>query len=90
MRVLRSLAALIILLSPTAQAGTANSSEICQRMVLSLVDNFDVNQSNSKEQLIQFAEMCMPESELGKYPSGYQTLPSMRIGRNTITTQTRI
>ena len=90
MRVLRSLAALIILLSPTAQAGTANSPEICQRMVLSLIENFDVNQSQSKEQLIQFAETCMPESELNIHPNGFQTLPLMRNGRNTVTTQARI
>ena len=92
MRVLRSLAALIILLSlsPTAQAGTSNSPEICQRMVLSLIENFDVNQPQSKEQLIQFAETCMPESELSKPPNGFQTLPSMRNGRHTVTTQARI
>ena len=90
MRVLRPLAVLIILLSPTAQAGAANSPERCQRMVLSLMENFDVNQPESKEQLIQFAEMCMPESELSKHPNSFQTLPSMRNGRNTVTTQARI
>jgi hypothetical protein len=90
MRVLRSLAALIILLSSAAQAGTANSPEICQRMVLSLIENFDVNQSGSNEQLIQFAEMCMPESELSKQPNDFQTLPLMRNGRNTVSMQTRI
>ena len=90
MRVLRSLAALIILLSPTAQAGAANSPERCQRMVLSLIENFDVNQSESKEQLIQFAETCMPESELNNHPNSFQTLPSMRNGRHTVTTQARI
>jgi hypothetical protein len=90
MRVLRFLTALIILLSPTAQAGTANSPEICQRMALSLIGSFDVNQSESKEQLIQFAEMCMPESELNKHPNGFQTLPLMRNGRNTATTQIRV
>ena len=90
MRVLRTLAALIILLSPTAQAGAANSPERCQRMVLSLMENFDVNQPESKEQLIHFAEMCMPESELNTQQNGFQTLPSMRIGRNTVNMQTRI
>ena len=90
MRVLRSLAALIILLSPATQAGTTNSPEICQRMVLSLIENFDVNESGSNEQLIQFAEMCMPESELSKQPNDFQTLPLTNDGRNTVSMQTRI
>ena len=90
MRVLRSLAASIILLSPVAQAGAANSPEICQRMVLSLIEKFDVNQSGSNEQLIQFAEMCMPESELSKQRNDFQRLPLTNIGRNTVSMQTRI
>ena len=89
MRALRILTALI-LLSPTAQAVTASSPEICQRMVLSLIDNFDANQSESKEQLIQFAEMCMPESELSRQSRGLQSLPLMKNERNTVTAQTRI
>ena len=90
MRVLRSLAALIILLSPATQAGAASSPEICQRMVLSLIENFHVNQSGNNEQLIQFAEMCMPESELSKQPYQLQTLPLSNNGRNTVSVQTRI
>jgi hypothetical protein len=90
MRVLRSITALVILLSSATQAGAISSPETCQRMVLLLLENFDVNQSESKEQLIQFAKTCMPESELNKQSSGFQTLPLMSNGRKSVTTQTRI
>lgn len=71
MRVLRPLAALVILISTTAQAGAASSPEICQRMALTLLEKFNVHQAESKEQVIQFADKCMPESAMSNRSQSY-------------------
>ena len=60
----RSLSALIFLMSTSVHAGISPSPESCQKMILSLLENFDSNHSNSKEQIMQFADKCMPESVL--------------------------
>ena len=64
MRILRFLLTLIFLISASVQADTAGSPVTCQKMFLSLLNNFDINQQKSKEQIFQFANKCMPESAL--------------------------
>ncbi|MBG7609792.1 MAG: hypothetical protein IZT55_02885 [Anaerolineae bacterium] len=91
MQVLRPLAVLVILLTATTSAtGATNSPETCQRMVLSLLDNFNVHQAKSKEQIIQFADKCMPESVLSRQSQDFKALRLNKSGRNTSTTQARI
>jgi len=68
MRNYRFLAALLILMSVSAHAGTSPSPESCQKMILSLLETFDVNHSESKKQIVQFADKCMPESVLSNKP----------------------
>ena len=90
MRILKSLAVFIMLLSPTAHAGTTNSPDTCQKMALSLLDSFDDNSSQSKHQLITLIDQCMKKSEYSEHPESFETLQLMRNNRNTITTQNRI
>jgi len=90
MRVSRSIAALVILLSSTAQAGAINSPEICQKMVLSLLENFNPYQSESREMVIQFADECMPESVLSGHPEGFKAMQLKKANRKIANSQARI
>jgi glutamine amidotransferase PdxT len=90
MRVLKSLAILIILLSPAANAGVTSSLGTCQKMVLSLLDSSDENTSQSKQQFITLINQCMKKSEYSEHPESFKTLQLMNNERKTITTQARI
>ena len=91
MQVLRPLAVLVVLLiATTPVTGATSSPEICQKMVLSLLENFNVHQAKSKEQIIQFADECMPESVLSRQSQNFKTLRLKRNDGNTLTTQARI
>lgn len=64
MKRLRVFTVLVLLASASIHASTSTPLETCQKMALSLIDNFNASKAESKEQIFEFADVCMPESAL--------------------------
>ena len=59
-------------------------------MVLSLLENFNTYQSESREMVIQFADECMPESVLSGPHEGFKTLQLKKADRKITNSQAQI
>ena len=66
-------AAILFTLSSPAVA-VDQSETICQKMVLSLLSDHGTNIPEFKQQIMFFADMCMPESAMSEQPQIYRKL----------------
>ena len=90
MRFLRSIAGIIVLLTLSLQADANQRQITCQKMVLSLLDHFDINDPWSQQQVLYFADMCMPDSALSENPQTVKKLQLLKDDGNVVTVQARI
>ncbi len=90
MQFLRSIATIIVLLTLSLQADASQRQITCQKMVLSLLKNFDARDPRLQQQVLHFADMCMPGSALSENPQTVKKLQLLKNNRYVATIQARI
>ena len=90
MHFLRYITALIILLTLSSPVTANQSQGICQEMALSLLNDSDTSIPEFKQQIMYFADMCMPESAISQQAQIFRKLELIKDDESALTIQARL